>query len=98
MLPAQQLEYCETEFMRTSVKHPPMIKRKDQGKDKASIQGSSSSTTNESFVWSFVFSRQTTPLAEKQELLKYYTACLGSNNDISADKEDLLLGLEFIVE
>jgi len=98
MLPSQQLEYCETEFMRTSVKHPPMIKRKDQGKDKASIQGSSSSTTNESFVWSVVFSRQTTPLAEKQELLKYYTACLGSNHDISADEEDLLLGLEFIVE
>ena len=96
MLPAQQLEYCETEFMRTSVKHPPMIKMKDQGKDKASIQGSSSST-NESFVWSFVFSRQTTPLAEKQELLKY-TTCLGSNHDISADEEDLLLGLEFIVE
>jgi len=84
--------------MRTSVKHPPMSKRKDQGKDKASIQGSSSSTTNESFVWSFVFSRQTTPLAEKQELLKYYTSCLGSNHDISADEEDLLLGLEFIVE
>ena len=72
-----------------------MIKRKDQGKDKASIQGSSSSTINERFLdWSFV---KTTPLAEKQELIKY-TTCLGSNHDISADEEDLLLGLEFIVE
>ena len=95
MLPAQQLEYCETEFMRTSVKHPPMIKRKDQGKDKASIQGSSSSA-DESFIWSFVISRQTA-LAEKQELPKY-TTCLGSNNGIFEDEEDLLLGLEFIVE
>jgi len=98
MLPSQQLEYCETEFMRTSVTHPPMIKRKGgKGKDRASIRGTSSSTNNESFFWSFVISRQTTPLAEKQELIKY-TTCLGSNNDIFEDEEDLLLGLEFIVE
>ena len=97
MLPAR-LEHGETEFMRTSVKHPPMIKRKDdKGKDRASIRGTSSSTNNESFFWSFVISRQTAPLAEKQELLKYAT-CLGSKNDIFEDEEDLLLGLEFIVE
>lgn len=74
-----------------------MIKRKDdKGKDRVSIpiQGSSSSS-NESFVWSFVI--KTTPLAEKQELVKY-TSCLGSNHDIFEDEEDLLLGLEFIVE
>ena len=95
MLPSR-LEHGETEFMRTSVKHPPMIKRKDdKGKDRVSIQNSSCSSTNERFLdWSFV---KTTPLAEKQELIKY-TTCLGSNHDISADEEDLLLGLEFIVE